>query len=107
MAQVQKPGAKCLKSSWPQSPPTRLLGTGLAMECVKTRRRCGRGQQLSQTPRDSSRIRAGYFQFGQHLGRMGRIEEARKMLSYGIVVAQKTETQHARDEMQAALTLLR
>jgi len=50
---------------------------------------------------------AGYFQFGQLLARTGRVEEARKLLSDGIVVSQRSGDTHARDEMQAALTLLR
>jgi hypothetical protein len=50
---------------------------------------------------------AGYFQFGQLLARIGRLDEARKLLSDGIVVAQRAGDMHARDEMQAALTLLR
>ena len=41
---------------------------------------------------------AGYFQFGQHLARLGQVDEARKLLSNGIVVAQKTGDAHARDE---------
>jgi len=41
------------------------------------------------------------------LARLGRIEEARKLLSDGIGVAQKAGDMHARDEMQAALTSLR
>jgi hypothetical protein len=45
---------------------------------------------------------AGYFQYGQLLSRMGRLDEARKMLSDGIVVAQRAGDMHARDEMQAA-----
>jgi hypothetical protein len=50
---------------------------------------------------------AGYFQYGQLLSRLGRLDEARKLLSDGIVVAQKTGDSHARDEMQAALSSLR
>jgi hypothetical protein len=41
------------------------------------------------------------------LSRLGKLIEARKLLSDGIVVAQKSGDMHARDEMQAALTLLR
>ena len=50
---------------------------------------------------------AGYFQFGQHLSRIGQLEQARKLLSDGILVAQNAGDMHARDEMQAALALLR
>jgi hypothetical protein len=50
---------------------------------------------------------AGYFQFGQFLARVGRVEEARKLLSDGILVAQNAGDMHARDEMQATLASLR
>src|SRR5580704_13606256 len=44
---------------------------------------------------------------GQFLARLGRLEEARRTLSDGIVVAQKAGDIHARDEMQSALNQLR
>jgi tetratricopeptide (TPR) repeat protein len=80
---------------------------GLALECVKlgdNDAAAGHFQKLLESnPEDS----AGYFHFGQLLSRLGRLDEARKLLSDGIVVAQKAGDMHARDEMQAALTLLR
>jgi hypothetical protein len=50
---------------------------------------------------------AGYFQFAQLLTRLGQVDEARKLLSDGIIVAQKAGDMHARDEMQSALNSLR
>jgi hypothetical protein len=41
------------------------------------------------------------------LARVGKLDEARKLLSDGVVVAQNAGDMHARDEMQAALALLR
>jgi tetratricopeptide (TPR) repeat protein len=49
---------------------------------------------------------AGYFQYGQLLSRLGRLDDARRILSEGVVTAQKTGDKHAWDEMQAALILL-
>jgi hypothetical protein len=50
---------------------------------------------------------AGYFQFGQLLARLGELDRARKLLSDGIIVAQRAGDMHARDEMQSALNSLR
>jgi hypothetical protein len=50
---------------------------------------------------------AGYLQYGQFLSSVGRLDEARTILSDGVVVAQKAGDMHARDEIQAALNLLR
>ncbi|HTW22928.1 MAG TPA: hypothetical protein VMD78_04975 [Candidatus Baltobacteraceae bacterium] len=80
---------------------------GLALECVKLgddAAATGHFHKLLELHPDYV---AGYFQFGQHLARVGRLDEARKLLSDGIVVAQKTGDAHARDEMEAALAMLR
>ena len=49
----------------------------------------GHFHKLLETNPDYS---AGYFQFGQLLSRLGRLDEARRLLSDGIVVAQRAET---------------
>jgi len=90
-----------------QNPTDAFARYGLALECVKLgddAAASGHFHKLLETNPDYS---AGYFQFGQLLSRLGRLDEARKLLSDGIVVAQRAGDMHARDEMQAALTLLR
>jgi len=90
-----------------QKPADAFARYGLALECVKLGddgAAAGHFQKLIDT---NPEYVAGYFQFGQLLSRLGRLDEARKTLSDGIVVAQKTGDIHARDEMQAALALLR
>jgi Tfp pilus assembly protein PilF len=80
---------------------------GLALECAKegdTHSAEGHFRTLLQ---DHPQYVAGYFQFAQLLTRLGQLEEARKMLSDGIVVAQKAGDMHARDEMQSTLNSLR
>jgi len=49
---------------------------------------------------------AGYFQYGQLLAQAGRTDEAKRIFSAGVVVAQKPADSHARDEIQAALSAL-
>ena len=46
---------------------------------------------------------AGYFMAAQTLARANRIDEARKMLSDGIVFAKRTGNAHAQSEMEALL----
>jgi len=107
MAQAQKSRREMLESFLAQKPDDAFARYGLALECVK----------LEDTPAADSHFKllisahpgyvAGYFQYGQFLAHVGREEEARKVLSDGIVVASQAGDMHARDEMQAALTLLR
>ena len=80
---------------------------GLALECVKL----GDDQTAEGHFRKLLEINPGYtaayFQFGQFLARLGKTDEAGKLFSDGIIVAQKSGDMHARDEMQAALSQLR
>jgi tetratricopeptide (TPR) repeat protein len=80
---------------------------GLALECAKLGDDPSATQHFQKLLETNPGYVAGYFQFGQHLGRVGRIDEAKKLLSEGILVAQKAGDTHARDEMHAALALLR
>jgi tetratricopeptide (TPR) repeat protein len=80
---------------------------GLALECVKLGDDPAATGHFHKLLEIHPEYVAGYFQFGQHLARLGRIDEARKLLSDGMVVAQKTGDTHARDEMEAALAMLR
>jgi len=80
---------------------------GLALECVKAGDEEGAATHFQHLLEKNPDYVAGYFQYGQFLARLGRDAEARKMLSDGIVVAQRAGDIHARDEMQAALNSLR
>jgi len=107
MAQTQKSRRELLEQFVAEKPEDAFARYGLALECAK----------LGDDPSASDHFRkllelhptyvAGYFQFGQLLARLGRVDEARKLLSDGVVVAQKAGDMHARDEMQSALTSLR
>jgi len=107
MADAKKSRREILEQFVAQKPTDAFARYGLALECVKlgdNDAATGHFLKLLETNPDYS---AGYFQFGQLLSSLGRLDEARKTLSNGIVVAQKAGDMHARDEMQAALTLLR
>jgi tetratricopeptide (TPR) repeat protein len=80
---------------------------GLALECAKmgdNDSAVGHFRTLIENHPDYV---VGYFQFGQLLGKLGHIEQARSVLSDGIAKAEKTGDKHARDEMEAALVFLR
>jgi tetratricopeptide (TPR) repeat protein len=107
MAQPQKTRREILENFVAQKPTDAFARYGLALECVKLGDSSAATAHFDKLLEANPNYVAAYFQFGQLLGRLGRLEEARKLLSDGIVVAQKTGDMHARDEMQAALTLLR
>jgi len=107
MAQTQKSRREMLEQFVAEKPTDAFARYGLALECVKLGDDSAATEHFQKLLEAHPNYVAGYFQFGQLLGRLGRTQEARKLLSDGIVVAQKAGDMHARDEMQAALTLLR
>ena len=106
MAQAQKSRREVLEQFVTQKPGDAFARYGLAMECAKLGDDDAATSHFRRLLEMSPEYVAGYFQFGQFLSRLGRLEEARKMLSDGIVVAQKAGDAHARDEMQSALSML-
>jgi tetratricopeptide (TPR) repeat protein len=107
MAQTQKSRRETLEQFVAEKPSDAFARYGLALECVKLGDDTSATQHFEKLLETHPEYVAGYYQFGQLLARLGRLDEARKLLSDGIVVAQKSGDMHARDEMQAALTLLR
>lgn len=107
MAQTQKSRREMLEQFVAQKPADAFARYGLALECVKLGDDTAAASHFQKLIETNPEYVAGYFQYGQLLSRLGRLDEARRILSDGIVVAQKTGDVHARDEMQAALTLLR
>ena len=107
MAQSHKSRREMLEQFVAEKPGDAFARYGLALECVKLGDDGSALQHFQSLLQAHPGYIAGYFHFGQLLSRLGRIDEARKTLTDGIVVAQKAGDIHARDEMQAALTLLR
>jgi len=107
MTQAQKSRREALEQFVADKPADAFARYGLALECVKLGDDSAANEHFQKLLEMNPGYVAGYFQYGQLLSRMGRLDEARKMLSDGIVVAQRAGDMHARDEMQAALTLLR
>jgi tetratricopeptide (TPR) repeat protein len=107
MTQMQKSRREILEQFVAEKPGDAFARYGLALECAKLGDDQAAAEHFRALLETHPEYVAGYYQFGQLLARLGRLDEARKMLSNGIVVAQKAGEMHARDEMQAALTLLR
>jgi tetratricopeptide (TPR) repeat protein len=107
MSQPQKTRREILEDFVAQKPTDAFARYGLALECVQLGDSSAAAAHFDKLLATNPDYIAGYYQFGQLLGQLGRLDEARKLLSDGIVVAQKAGDVHARDEMQAALTLLR
>lgn len=107
MTQPQKTRRTVLEEFVAQKPGDAFARYGLALECAKAGDDQAALGHFHKLLEDHPDYVAGYFQLGQLLERLGRVDEARKRLSDGIVAAQKAGDLHARDEMQAALTLLR
>lgn len=107
MAQTQKSRREMLEQFVTQKPADAFARYGLAMECAKEGDDRAATEHFEKLLHNDPNYVAGYFQFAQLLARLGRPEEARKLLSDGIVIAQKFGDMHARDEMQSALNSLR
>jgi len=95
-----------LKRMVEQNPGDSFLRYGLAMEYRNggdLERAAGEFRALVAANPDYT---AAYYQGGQTLERLGRVEEAREMYREGVAAATRKGDHHARSEMQAALDLL-
>jgi len=89
-----------------QKPSDAFARYGLALECMKVGDDASAQSHFQSLLEANPEYVAGYFQYGQLLSRMGRLDEARQILSDGMAMAQKAGDSHAWGEMQAALALL-
>jgi tetratricopeptide (TPR) repeat protein len=79
---------------------------GLAMECAREGDSEAAGEHFRRLLETHPDYVAGYFQYGQLLGKLGRNDEARQLLAAGVETAQRLGDAHAASEMQAALEAL-
>ncbi len=107
MATAPKSRREILEQFVASKPSDAFARYGLALECAKAGDDQAAADHFRKLLETNPNYVAGYFQFGQLLARQGKLEDARKLLSDGVVVAQKEGDTHARDEMQAALTALK
>ena len=107
MTQTQKSRREILEQFVAAKPKDAFARYGLALECAKTGQDEAANENFKKLLETNPNYVAGYYQFAQFLARIGKLDDARKLLSDGVVVAQNAGDMHARDEMQAALALLR
>lgn len=79
---------------------------GLAIECANQGDHTAATENFDKLLADHPNYVTGYFQYGQFLARLSRIDDARRTLTNGIEVAHRTGDHHAAEEMQAALSQL-
>jgi tetratricopeptide (TPR) repeat protein len=95
-----------LKSLVGQNPKDTFARYGLAMEYA----RAGNPEQAAAEYRTLLDLNpdyvAAYFQGGQVLEKLGRLEEARAMYQRGIEAAGRTGDAHARSELENALDMI-
>ena len=104
MTQPQKKSRRqMLEEFVAQKPNDAFARYGLAMECANTGDSAAAGEHFQALLAAHPEYVAGYFQYGQLLGKTGRAEEARAMLVAGIDAARHAGDDHARSEMEAAL----
>jgi tetratricopeptide (TPR) repeat protein len=75
----------------------------LAIECANQGDHAAALENFDKLLADHPEYVTGYFQYGQFLARISRIDDARRTLTNGIEVARRTGDQHAASEMEAAL----
>jgi tetratricopeptide (TPR) repeat protein len=106
MTQTQKSRREILRDFVATNPQDAFARYGLALECAKLGDDLAAAEQFTRLLELHPDYVAGYFHYGQLLARLGRKDEAKRILSAGILAAQKVGDMHARDETQALLQSL-
>jgi len=101
--QVSKSRRQMLEEFVAKNPADAFGRYGLAMECMKTGDTSAAEENFTKLIAAHSDYVAAYFQYGQMLAKMGRIDDARKTLTQGVSQATETGEDYARSELQAAL----
>jgi tetratricopeptide (TPR) repeat protein len=76
---------------------------GLAVECASQGDTAAAVENYTKLLAAHPEYVPGYYQYGTLLTRLGRNDEARKILSDGVSAARKTGNSHAQSEMETAL----
>lgn len=95
-----------LKQLVAQTPADPFVRYALAVEHTKAGELAEAAAQYEAIVGANPDYTAAYFQCGQVLERLGRVDEARRFYKRGIEVTTKSGEGHARDQLQAALDAL-
>lgn len=106
-SQPQKKSRRQMLEEFSAAHPTDAFSLyGLAIECANQGDHAAAIENFQKLLARHPDYVTGYFQFGQFLARISRIDEAKRTLTSGIEVARRTGDNHAADEMQSALSQL-
>ncbi len=97
---------EALKRLLEQDPANELARYGLAMEYARAGEWEQAAEHLEALLEVNPDYAAAYFQLGQVLEKLGRIEQARQTYRLGIQVHERQGNQQARRELERALQLL-
>jgi tetratricopeptide (TPR) repeat protein len=107
MTQPQKKTRRAMLEEFAAAHPNDPFARyGLAIECANQGDHVAATENFDKLLTDHPTYVTGYFQYGQLLARLSRIEDARRTLTAGIEVARRAGDQHAASEMEAALIQL-
>jgi tetratricopeptide (TPR) repeat protein len=95
-----------LKELVRQNPSDTFARYGLAMEYARAGDFAAAAAEYQALLDAHPEYAAAYYQYGQALEQLGRIEDARNFYRRGIGVTTSLGDLHARDQLQAALDLL-
>ena len=104
MSQTQKKSRRQMLEEFVAAHPQDAFARyGLAVECANCGDSDTAAAHFDQLICAHHDYVAGYFQYGQLLGRIGNSDKAKATLSAGISAALRTGDEHARNEMESAL----
>jgi tetratricopeptide (TPR) repeat protein len=106
MTQPMKSRREILEGFVAANPNDAFARYGLAMECSSQGDSAAALEQYATLLATHPEYVPGYYQFGMLLTRLGKKDEARKILSDGVVAARKAGNSHAQGEMEEALALV-
>jgi tetratricopeptide (TPR) repeat protein len=100
MAQTRREQIEAMLTADPQD---EFLRYALAMECASAGDDAAAAQQFETLLADRPNYVPAYFQCGQVLLRLGRTEEAARVLRAGIPIARQAGDEHAAGELEGLL----
>ncbi|MBI3661703.1 MAG: tetratricopeptide repeat protein [Acidobacteria bacterium] len=103
MTPPQKSRREILEGFVVANPNDAFARYGLAMECASSGDTAAAAEHYAKLLDAHPEYVPGYYQYGTLLARLGRKEEARKVLTDGVAAARKAGNSHAQSEMEAAL----
>ena len=103
MTPPQKNRREVLEDFVAANPNDAFARYGLAIECASTGDTAAAVEHFAKLLAAHPEYVPGYYHYGTLLARLGRKDEARKILTDGVAAARKAGNSHAQSEMETAL----